>query len=96
MEPNEELALIRKEQDRATRARHILEEPIFKDAMKALRDEAIAEFKHSDSHNVAALQHARIRYDITEAFLSKLTRHVETGAFSEVRFENLRKLMGMK
>jgi hypothetical protein len=91
----EEFAKLREEQDRATRAQNVLEEPFFKDAMQALRNEAIGAFKRAPIDDPAALQIARMRYELTEEFLNKLVHHVQTGRMGEGRFAELRKAMGI-
>lgn len=96
MTPREEQDNLRIEVDRATRAQNILNETIVKDAMQDLRDEAITAFKRAPIDSPAELQSARMRYDLTEAFLNKFVKHIQTGKLAEPRFAELRKLLGAK
>ena len=86
---------MRVEISRATRAQHILDEELVKSAMQDLRDEAIRAFKRAPIDSPAELQSARMRYDLTEEFLNKFVRHIQTGKLAEPRFAELQKLMGM-
>ena len=78
-------AKLRQEQDRGHRAQAILEEPLFIEAVQAVRDEAHKAFKAAKPEDTQALQTARLGLEVTERLLTKLTHHMRTGQLASER-----------
>jgi hypothetical protein len=64
---------------RGQRAEQILNDEVFKDAVKVIRDNAVKSFRECDPKDDAALRHARLVYDITDAFFQALTSVMQDG-----------------
>ena len=61
---------------RADRAADILDDDLFKGAVKAVRDKLVADMTTGDPDNLA---HARMRYDCLEMVVSALCEHLRDG-----------------
>lgn len=68
---------------RGQRAQQILEDDVFKDGVKLLRDAALAEFKAALPTDVPALQTARIRFGLLESLVSELDQAMKNGRFEK-------------
>jgi hypothetical protein len=64
---------------RGQRAEQILNDDVFKDAVKVIRDNAVKSFRECDAKDDAALRHARLVYDITEALVVALADTMRDG-----------------
>ncbi len=78
MDLNEE-ALRRQEMTRGENARRILDDEIFLDAVRELRDGALRAFKQASPGDVEALRVARLEYEVTERLITNLTNVLKTG-----------------
>ena len=76
---------------RGQQAQTILDNEIFKEAMTALRDDAIAAFKDAVPNDTDALMSARLRLDVTERFLNKFTGLVRNGQYAARKIEDAEK-----
>jgi hypothetical protein len=64
---------------RGQRAEQILNDEVFKDAVKVIRDNAVKSFRECDPKDDAALRHARLVYDITEALVVAMADTMRDG-----------------
>ena len=60
-------------------AQRMLENEQFKACVKALRDNALEEFRKADPKDVTALQTAHIHYMIVEEFINEFTKVGQQG-----------------
>ncbi len=73
----------RKELERANRTRQIVEDPIFRDAVQAVRDQLYKDFAKSDLGDDRKRLSARIGVDLLETLLTALEKHMQTGKMAE-------------
>lgn len=67
------------ERERGARAKRLLDDPLFKEAMQAIRDKAIEAFREANPSDDKALLLAKLRYLMAEDFLDQLVHHFNTG-----------------
>lgn len=74
---------LRHEIERARRAETILNDPLVKEALQAVRDAAMADFSMADPRDHAALLAAQQAYKAAENFLNVFTEAMETGQLAD-------------
>lgn len=67
------------ERERGARAKRLLDDPLFGEAIEALRNRAIQAFREADPNDDKALLLAKLRYLMAEDFLDQLVHHFNTG-----------------
>jgi hypothetical protein len=65
------------------RAKLILEDEVFRDALKALSDDALLAFKTADPADIMALQTARLRFGVLDQIETDLKNTMRDGAFEK-------------
>lgn len=85
LSPEEELA-------RSQAAKRILDDNLFKDAVKAMRDEAMASFKAAKPGDTDALTQARTLYQVTEDFVNWFATTMAGGIIAQRRIDDAAKL----
>ena len=80
---------LRFEQDRGHRAARILEDEIFKDAIAAVKANAHDLFRAADSHDLDALQVARVTLACVEAVEKQIVHHMNTGKMATTMLERI-------
>src|SRR3990167_3009795 len=76
---------------RAQRADGILNDDLFKEAIKALRDDAMDKFKSASPGDLPSLADARMRYDVTESFVNTFMKFMRDGQFAKVKIDDAEK-----
>lgn len=71
--------------NRAQRAQMILNDDLFKEAVQALRDKAVADFRNASPSDPGALLHARVIYEVTESFINVFHGYVREGQMAEFK-----------
>ncbi len=80
MSPEDELA-------RAQAAKRILDDDLFKDAVKAMRDRAMESFKAAKPDDADALNQARTLYQVTEDFVNWFATTMAGGQIAQRRID---------
>lgn len=78
---------LREEADRGNKARFILENDLYKDAIKAIQDRTIEEFLTCKPEDTASLQRIRLKVDVVEAFKQQFEKRVQTGKLAAQQIE---------
>lgn len=73
----------REELDRANRARIILEDELFSDAVEAIKDQLWKDFAQSRIPDDDTRRNARIGVDMLDRILQSLRKHIETGKMAK-------------
>ena len=90
MDPPSEESLAERERDlgpqmaRASRAQAILDDPLFVEAVQAIRDECHRTFAESPLSDDQSRQEARFGLWALEKVIGKLATHTQTGRFAEI------------
>ena len=69
------------------RAAHILNDDVFKDVVRCLRDKALDHFKAAKPGDVTALQIAKVRYEVVEQIVGELEDMKRDGDFEKRKQE---------
>lgn len=77
---------------RAQRAELLLNDDLVKDALKAIRDKALTDFKTSKPDDIDALRVARLGFDAAEQFVNIFVNHVRSGKMAEERIKRVEAL----
>ena len=72
---------------RGKRAEQILNDEVFKEAVKSLRDDAIDQFKRCPITDAQGLLAARLRLDVIEALVVDLADAMRDGRFEQRKKE---------
>ena len=83
MNPEDDEAARRAEVDRAHRARQILDDALFKEAVQAVKDDTLRMFSDSSLNDDHARLLARLRLDCLDKVVGQLLTHVRTGELAE-------------
>lgn len=78
------------EMNRGRRAAAILENPLFKDAVRAVRDGAVSQFENSAEDDDRTRTLARLKVGVLQDVVGRLTRHMHSGQAAETRLSGLR------
>jgi hypothetical protein len=84
LSPEEELA-------RAQNAKRILDDDLFKEAVKAMRDQAMDAFKTAKPSDADALSQARTLYQVTEDFVNWFATKMAGGQIAQRRIDDAAK-----
>lgn len=68
---------------KGARAQQILDDPVVKEALKELSDQALAAFKSAKPTDTEALQGARLQWGAIEALVQQLTHKADNGRFEK-------------
>jgi hypothetical protein len=79
--------------DRGDRAQRLLEDPLIREALKAIRDKAILRFVESRVDSERDRLIARLQIDAAEEFVNALLHHVRNGTLAKSNLEKLRGLI---
>ena len=77
------------ELDRANRARQIMEDPLFRDAVEAVKDQLYKDFAASPLEDDKQRLSARIGIDMLDRVLTSLRKHVETGKMAALSLADI-------
>lgn len=77
---------------RAQQAEHILSNDLFKDAIRAVRDLCINDFKAAKPGDIESLRVARCTFETAERFVNILTGHIRDGQFAKIKIDAAKKL----
>lgn len=81
----------REELNRASRAKVIYEDPIFAEAVEALKARLWDEFATSEINDDDTRRNARIGLDMLDRILKSFKHHMETGKFAALELASLEK-----
>lgn len=81
----------RKELDRANRARAIYEDPLFAEAIEAIKDQLWKDFAQSKIGDHDTRLYARIGVDMLDKVCGALRKHMDTGKMAEKTLAGIEK-----
>jgi hypothetical protein len=73
--------------NRAKNAQRILDDPLFKDAVRAVRDRCIEDFKATKAGDVEGLRVARLTFETAELFVNVLAGHMRDGQIAQIKLD---------
>lgn len=76
--------------DRGDRAQRLLDDELVRDALKAIRDQAVERFVKSGVDDERERLVARLQIDAAENFVNALLHHVRNGTLAKSNLEKLR------
>lgn len=87
---NEKLPDLHEAMRRGERAKAILDDPLFKDAVRHVRDGAVREFTGSELWDDRTRTLARLKVDVLSGVVGELSRHMSDGKAAEKKLGQLR------
>lgn len=76
--------------NRGRLAQTVLDNEMFKDAIRAARDKTHEMFENSALDDPTTREHARLRIDVLQDIVGELTRHMKTGIASKTFIQGLK------
>ena len=83
---------------RATRAKMLLNDELFKGALQAVRDEVVKSFTTCPVNDLDGMRQYRLMYELLDRIVGAIGQHVRTGQIAEDYIKKIeqRKMFGRK
>lgn len=72
---------------RAQNAENILNNDLFKDAIRVVRDQCVEAFKNTEPGDIEGLRTARVAFEVAEKFVNVLAGYMRDGQIAKIRID---------